>query len=314
MKKIAYLISAVSAALFSTAANADVSVSGSASAAYNSAGGNTSIIHGGSISFGLSTTTDSGMTISSSAGLTRDTDGSDTAAAVTGLSSVAFATGGATLTLGYDIGVADGNAAVGELVTVADLNSSAITNTGGMGDDEGAGAKLSTSFGDAAVSLVYIYDKKAGTVGIGDLDGAANTGASVAITIPAGAATLTGAYVSGDANGTVNTESSLTASYGVGSGTLKVGYASFDGDTASTNGTTFGLSYAMDMDGTAVSVGYQSYEVNSASGNSTDIVVSRGLGGGASVFAEMRTTGGTVTSTAGTTSTSTVAVGTSISF
>jgi hypothetical protein len=44
MKKIAYLISAISAALFSSAANADVSVSGSATFAYIDAGGNTSSI------------------------------------------------------------------------------------------------------------------------------------------------------------------------------------------------------------------------------------------------------------------------------
>jgi hypothetical protein len=42
--------------------NADVSVGGSASIAYSGAGGNTTIIQGGAISFGLSTTTDSGMT------------------------------------------------------------------------------------------------------------------------------------------------------------------------------------------------------------------------------------------------------------
>jgi hypothetical protein len=314
MKKIAYLMSAISAGLFSSAAHADISVAGSASVAYNGAGGNTSIIHGGSISFGLSTTTDSGMTISSSAGLTRDTDGSDTAAAVTGLSSVSFATGGATITAGYDIGLADGAAGVGELVTVADLNSSAVTNTGGMGDDEGAGVSLSTSFGDAALSVVYLYDKKSGTVGIGDLDGAANTGTSVTLSMPVAGATLSGNYVSGDVNGVTNTETSAAVAYPTGAGTLSLGYASFEGDTTTTNGTTFGVAYAMDLDGTAIGVGYQSYDVNSASGNSTDITVSRGLGGGASIFAEMRTTGGTVTSTANVTSTSTVVIGSAISF
>jgi hypothetical protein len=312
MKKIAYLVSAVSAALFSTAANADVSVGGSASLAYTGAAGNTTILQGGSVSFGLSTTTDSGMTISSGAGITRDTDSAGSAA-VTGLSAVTFATGGATIKVGYDIGVADGSAGVGELVTVADHNSNGVTNTGGMGDDEGAGVSLSTSFGDAALSLVYLYDKKSGTVTSGDLDGAANTGTSVAITLPVGPATVTGTYVSGDVNGTTNTESALTGSYATDAGTFKLGYASFDGDTTTTNGTTFGLSYAMDFEGTAVKVGYQTYDVNSKSGNSTDIVVSRSIGGGASLFGEMRTTGGTVGTTS-TKSTSTVAIGTSISF
>jgi len=313
MKKIAYLMSAISAGLFSSAAHADISVAGSASVAYNGAGGNTSVVHGGSISFGLSTTTDSGMTISSGAGITRDTDGSDTAAGVTGLSSVTFATGGATITAGYDIGLADGAGSAGELVTVADLNSNGITNTGGMGDDEGAGVSLSTSFGGAALSVVYVYDKKAGTVGIGDLDGAANTGTSVAISMPVAGGTLGGNYVSGDVNGTTDTESSATFSYPTGAGTLSIGYGSFEGDTTTTNGTTFGVAYSMDLDGTAIGLGYQSYDVNSKSGNSTDVTVSRSLGGGASVFAEMRSTGGTVGTTS-TKSTSTVAVGSSISF
>ena len=121
MKKIAYLISAISAGLFSTAANAEVSVGGSASVAYSGAGGNTSIIHGGEVSFGLSTTTDSGMAISASAGITKDTDGAG-AVAVSGLSKITFATGGVTIAAGLDLGVADGKAAVGELVTVADFN------------------------------------------------------------------------------------------------------------------------------------------------------------------------------------------------
>ena len=313
MKKIAYLMSAISAGLFSSAAHADISVAGSASVAYNGAGENTSIVHGGSVSFGLSTTTDSGMTISAGAGLTRDTDGSDTAPAVTGLSSVSFATGGATITAGYDIGVADGAASVGELVTVADLNSNGVTNTGGMGDDEGAGVSLSTSFGGAALTVVYIYDKVAGTVGIGDLDGAANTGSSIAISMPVAGGTLGANYASGDVAGTTDNETSATFAYPTAGGTLTLGYGSFDGDTTTTNGTTFGVAYSMDLDGTAIGVGYQSYDVNSASGNSTDVTVSRSLGGGASVFAEMRNTGGTVGTTT-TKSTSTVAIGSSISF
>jgi hypothetical protein len=87
-------------------------------------------------------------------------------------------------------------------------------------------------------------------------------------------------------------------SYPTGAGTLSLGYASFEGDTTTTNGTTFGVAYSMDLDGTAIGLGYQSYDVNSASGNSTDVTVSRSLGGGASIFAELRNTGGTVGTTA----------------
>jgi hypothetical protein len=59
----------------------------------------------------------------------------------------------------FDIGLADGAAAVGELVTVADFNSNAVTNTGGMGDDEGAGVSLSTSFGMQLFQLFIFMTK-----------------------------------------------------------------------------------------------------------------------------------------------------------
>jgi hypothetical protein len=64
----------VTAGLFSTAANADISVSGSGSFAYTDAGGNSSSINGGGVSFGLSTTTDAGVTISASSGISLDND------------------------------------------------------------------------------------------------------------------------------------------------------------------------------------------------------------------------------------------------
>ena len=69
----------------------------------------------------------------------------------------------------------------------------------------------------------------------------------------------------------------------------------------------------MDLEGTSIGLGYQSYDVNSQSGNSTDVTVSRSLGGGASIFAELRNTGGKV-GTVSTSSTSTVAIGSSVSF
>ena len=72
MKKIAYIVSAISAGLFSQAANADISVSGSGSCAYTDAGGNTSTTMGGGVSFAMSTTTDGGVTISGSAGISLD--------------------------------------------------------------------------------------------------------------------------------------------------------------------------------------------------------------------------------------------------
>ena len=57
MKKIAYLVSAVAAGLgFSTAAQADVTVSGSGGLEVLSAGSTTTVYQGGSVTFALSTT------------------------------------------------------------------------------------------------------------------------------------------------------------------------------------------------------------------------------------------------------------------
>jgi hypothetical protein len=53
MKKILLAISALSAGLFSTAANADISVSGSANAVYVDSGGNSQAHVGGTISFSM---------------------------------------------------------------------------------------------------------------------------------------------------------------------------------------------------------------------------------------------------------------------
>jgi len=316
MKKLAYLVSAISAAAFSTA-HADISVGGSASAAYTSAGGNTSVLHGGSISFGLSTTTDSGMTLSAGAGITRDTDAGDASTGATGLSSLTIATGGVSIAMGYDIGLSDGVGEVGELVTVADHNNRGVSRTTGVGDDEGAGISLTTAVGSASLTLTYMYDADADTLSIGNLDGATETGTSVSVSAPVAGGTITGAFVRVDSGSTSNDESGLSFAYPAAGGTLTLGYTSTSGDTATNNGTAFGASYAMSLEGTDVKVGYQSYDVNSASGNTTDIVVSRSLGGGASVFAEMRSSNGTLTAssaTDGTDDVSTVAVGTSVSF
>ena len=62
-------MSALTAGIFTTA-QADITVSGSSVIAYQSSDSDNNTRHGGSASFGLSTTTDSGMTVSSGAGIT----------------------------------------------------------------------------------------------------------------------------------------------------------------------------------------------------------------------------------------------------
>ena len=69
MRKLSLLVSALTAGIFTTA-QADITVSGSSVVAYQSADSDNNSVHGGAVSFGLSTTTDSGMTVSSGAGIT----------------------------------------------------------------------------------------------------------------------------------------------------------------------------------------------------------------------------------------------------
>jgi len=304
MKKLAYMVSAISAAAFSTA-HADISVSGAANVNYHSAGSNTQVVNGGSVSFALSTTTDSGMSVSSSAGITADVDGY-AAAGVSGMTSITFTTGGTSITVGEDVGATDGTGEVGDLVTYADYIANGPTTSVGIGDHEGNGVSLTTGLGDASVTAVYVFDAAAG----GDLDGATGTATSVKISMPVGAMSVAGSYASSDANGTVNNESAISVSYAAAGGTLTAGYASSDGDTTTNNGTAGSVKYAMDLDGTSITVGYVSYDTNATS-SITDIVVSRSLGGGASIFAEMRSVSGT---TSGGSDNNSMAIGTSVSF
>jgi hypothetical protein len=102
MKKLTFAVTAIFSALFASSASADIAVSGSviAGAVNDGAASVTKVRTGGGVSFALSTTTDNGIAISTGAGITRDTDAAQAAAAVTGLKSVTFASGGTSLTVG----------------------------------------------------------------------------------------------------------------------------------------------------------------------------------------------------------------------
>ena len=122
MKKIALIVSAISAALFASAtAKADVSVSGAAALGVVSGDSTngTRVYNGASMSFGLSSDLGNGVTVSTSAGISLDNNDAATlgSVAATGLSNLTFATGGATIVVGGDVDIAgDG---VGELGGVA---------------------------------------------------------------------------------------------------------------------------------------------------------------------------------------------------
>jgi len=310
MKKLTYLISAIAAGLF-TSAHAEVSVSGSASVVYQSAGSDTNIHNGGAVSFGLSTTTASGMTVSTSAGITNSTTSGT--GAVTGWDNLTFATGGVTLTVGNDIGLPDGVGEVGGLVgDTAAVNSAGITSTTGLTDDEGSGISLTTSLGGAGLSVYYVADSDPATsavAGVGDIDGATGTGSGVKITTAVGDVGLTVAYAAHSDTGIDDTETAASASYAMGAGTISAGYTT---STGTNDGNSFGIAYSMSLDAdTSLGIGYQSHNVNSNSGRATDVTISRAMGGGMSVFAEMRSTSG---DTAAAGENSTMAIGTSVSF
>jgi hypothetical protein len=306
MKKLTYLVSAIAAGLFSSA-HADISVSGSASVAYQAAGSDTNLHNGGAISFGLSTTTDSGLAVSTSAGMTLSTT-SATGGSVTGWDNITFATGGVTLTVGNDVGVPDGTGDVGGLVgDVAAVNNQGMNSTVGLTDDEGTGVSLSTSLGGAALSLAYVADSAPGATG--DIDGATGTGSGVSISTTVGSVAVSASYTSHSDTGVDDTETGISASYASSMGTLTAGYET---STGANDGNGFGVAYSMSLDSaTSLGIGYSSMDVNSESARQTDVTISRSLGGGMSVFAEMRSVSG---DTGATGEASTMALGTSVSF
>ena len=124
-------ISALSAAVFSTSANADISVSGSAgvgvSSGHTAAG--TQVTNGAALSFALSSDLGNGVTVSTSAGISLDSNDSVALSTVnaTGLSNLTIATGGSSIVIGGDVdiagdGVGEVGGVAGDLVDEGDYN------------------------------------------------------------------------------------------------------------------------------------------------------------------------------------------------
>lgn len=304
MKKLTYLVSAVAAGLFSSA-HADVSVSAGAGVHYSAAGSTTTLLNTGSVGFGLSTTTSTGMTISAGGGISRDVNA---ATAFTGFDGLTFATGGVSIEVGNDVALADGVGDVSDVAgDAAGLNVATITNTTGVQTDEGAGIGLSTSFGGASVSLAYVGNGGVDGNPAARLDNATVTGASAKISTTVGALGVTAAYVT--VSGTTDdTESAVSVSYGSNMGTISAGYGSTTGTKDGSVGSV-GYSLSLDAD-TSVAIGYASHEVGSTTGSVMEVALSRSLGGGASVYLQSVSTNGTTTGS----NASGIAVGTSVSF
>ena len=327
MKKLTLALSALAAVFGVSSANADVSVSGSGSVGYiapAASGADGEIAVGQYISFGLSTTTASGMTISGGMGLTQD-ESANNGMGVSGGRTLTFATGGASLTIG-DVEAGDTPGSVGgliggELDHHSDLDSNVAS---GFNDDDGLGFSFSTAIGASSLNITHVGNTGADSYGAFDADGATSV-TSASVTMPMGAYSITAGVASAD--GTTESASGISVSGAIGGGTLTVGYslqtldesladtaesysaaatasttvstitttAASDGDLAVDGDTTVvGATYAMSLDAdTSVSIGYQSVkDADSESHTQTDVVVSRALGGGASVFLEMRNLSG----------------------
>ena len=317
MKKLTLAISAIAAAFGAASAQADVSVSGSGSAAYiNDAASATKLNVGQAVSFSMSTTTTGGMTISGGMGIT-NTNTTNALQAVSGGQTLSFATGGATITVG-DVEAADTPGAVGGVVggQVADNGAFNSDVEDGFADDDGLGLSFSTALGSSTIAITYVGNDDFDTLGEINSSGAGDDAlTSASITVPMGAYTITAGVADSD---TGESASGASVAAAVGGGTLTVGYSTqtliaASGDDLAVAGdtTVMGASYVMAMDAdTTISVGLQNKkDADNDSTSQFDASISRALGGGASVFLDIRSLSGDATQDG-----SAVAVGTSVSF
>jgi hypothetical protein len=308
MKKIAYLASATLAALgFSTAANADVSVSGSFGATIIEGNATTTeFMTGGGVSFAMSTTTAGGMTVSAAGGITLDSNDADNTKGVSGLDDVTFGVDGFSLNMGE---MALSGAGAGEVgfVASAHVDEGGYTNTGiatGVASTEGYGFVAATTVGGASVSLSYMADYANAEVNSASTS-AGDTGTGISVSLPVGTMTVSLGYA--NITGTsAETSSGGSVSMALGGGTASVGYASTDETTDST-ATSVAYSGTLDAD-TSYAIGYTTGEQGTNSSQQLEAKITRSLGGGVSVFADFQNHGG-----AGTSGTN-MALGTSIAF
>ena len=327
MKKLIIALSAIAAAVgFTTSANADISVSGSSNVAYlstsaNTTGGDEELAVGNTVDFSMSTTTSAGMGISASMSLSQDYDPTTAGAtqAVDGGQSVTFTTGGATIVVG-DVEISDTIGAVGGVVNgplddASDLSSSVAS---GFLDDDGLGAELTTAMGAASLNISYVSNDGSDNYGIlnSSVSGA-DSAMSASITMPMGAYSFTIGVADSD---TGESSSGVSASGSLGGGTATIGYSNqtliaTGNDNLSTDGDSevIGATYVMSMDAdTTISLGYQNKkDADSQSSTQTDLSVERAMGGGATVYLDIRNlTGDTATNADGTA----IGFGTSVAF
>jgi len=309
MKKIAYLVSAVAAGLgFSTAAQADVSVSGSGGLEVLSAGSSTTVYQGGAVSFALSTTTASGITVSTSSGWGIDSDTSDNdASGAQEFTSLSFAAGGNTVTLATAMELPAGGGVGGVSKDLVSTGLAAGTASAGAGDHTGHGVSLSTALGSASLTIGYVFDT--GTAANNSTTSGNDTAFGVGISMPMGAMTVSLNHAQDNDSTTSGSETGGNIAYAVGGGTLKVGY--LDDTTSGAAATEISGAYSMSLDAdTSLAIGYKSTDEGSANTQVTEVGITRAMGGGVSLFLDYSSISGST----GSGNNSAMAFGTNIAF
>lgn len=303
MKKLTYLLSAIATA-FSANAFADISVSGSGGFGYvNDKSGNNNVINSATVSFAMSTTTSGGLGISASMGLSVSPT-AENGSEGTGGQTLTFSTGGATIKVG-DIEIADTPGSVGSVVEANTGENHEITNSvaGGFADDDGNGVMLSTGVGGATVTIGQIWDT--GVDSQADITASTASATALGVSVPVGAWTIS----AGTATHDDTAESSgISVAGAIGGGTLTVGYgtqktpAAYTKATVAGTANVTGASYSMSLDAdTTVAIGYKTKkDQDDDTLNQIDAYASRSLGGGASVYVDMRSVQATGSSNGGT--------------
>jgi len=313
MKKLLVLISSAFAAMVGSA-HADISVSGSAGlGAVSGNGSATNIYSGGAVSFALSSDLGNGVVVSTSAGITLDTNDALTASgstSATGLSNIAFATGGSTITVGRAVGLAgagtgDVSGAAGDLV---DEGGYTGPKRAAVSDDEGYGISLSTAVGGATVTVAHILDlTPAGTEYNNASTTEADTASGISISVPVGGAmTLSLGYASLD--NTSETNSGGSVAYVMCGNTIELGYQSVQTASGTADETDTTARLTTSLGGAAVKVGYGTGKIGADKSTTTEINISQSVGAGASLFLDIQNHTGNGTS--GTN----MALGTTVSF
>ena len=174
----------------------------------------------------------------------------------------------------------------------------------GLANTEGYGFNASTTVSGATVSFGYIWDYANSGVNNAKMS-SGDYANGVSISMPVGAATVS-LGMSSQSGAKDETATGGSISMPVGGMTVKAGYAATDESTDSST-MSVAASGSLDAD-TTWAIGYSDGEAGTASSTALEAKLSRSLGGGVSVYAEIQSLSGT--GTAGTN----LAVGTTVAF